>query len=187
MFTRRKYLISSISTLLTAMSSTPCLIWAVDLPARRSSTIIENWKRYLPTKFDQIEVEPRFTPDKLRLEEMLSALEYDVLLNQGTEMPFSSSLNHEYRPGVFLCKLCGLPLFSSNMKYNSGTGWPSFTETIPGHISTKQDFSLVWPRTEYHCAKCGSHQGHVFNDGPMPAGKRWCNNGVALKFLPKAS
>jgi peptide-methionine (R)-S-oxide reductase len=95
-------------------------------------------------------------------------------------------LNEEKRPGVFVCTGCRLPLFTSAMKYDSGTGWPSFFTTIPGSLATKTDFKLIWPRTEYHCVRCGGHQGHVFNDGPPPTGQRWCNNGVALQFIPKA-
>ena len=117
----------------------------------------------------------------------LTAAQYDVLRHEGTEAAGSSPLNHEMRPGVFACAGCGLPLFSSAMKYDSGTGWPSFFSHIPGAVQTKRDFRLVWPRTEYHCARCGGHQGHVFDDGPPPTGKRWCNNGVALSFLPKAA
>jgi peptide-methionine (R)-S-oxide reductase len=190
MLTRRQYLISSVSTLLAAASSVPRSIWADELDERQSvhsRSVIENWKNYIPAEFEIISLKPRFIPDKLQLEQVLSGLEYDVLINGGTEMPFSSELNDEHRAGIFLCKLCNLPLFSSTMKYDSGTGWPSFNETIPKHVLTKRDFSLVWPRTEYHCAKCGSHQGHVFNDGPMPTGNRWCNNGAALNFIQRNS
>lgn len=109
---------------------------------------------------------------------------YDVLFEEDTERPFSSALNEEKRPGIFVCRACDLPLFSSEMKYDSGTGWPSFFTTIPDHLDTKKDFKLIWPRTEYHCVKCGGHQGHVFDDGPQPTGKRWCNNGLALRFIP---
>ena len=84
---------------------------------------------------------------------------------------------------MFVCAGCELPLFSSEMKYDSSTGWPSFFTTIPDAVATKQDFKLIWPRTEYHCVRCGGHQGHVFDDGPAPTGQRWCNNGVALRFL----
>jgi peptide-methionine (R)-S-oxide reductase len=97
--------------------------------------------------------------------------------------PFTSPLNHEKRAGVFACAGCDLPLFSSETKFDSGTGWPSFTP-IEGKISTKLDFKIILPRTEYHCARCGGHQGHVFKDGPRPRGERWCNNGLALTFVP---
>ncbi|MFQ5587376.1 MAG: peptide-methionine (R)-S-oxide reductase MsrB, partial [Nitrospiria bacterium] len=106
---------------------------------------------------------------------------------EGTERPFSSPLNKEYGTGRYVCAGCELALFTSEMKYDSGTGWPSFFESIPGHLETKLDFKLILPRTEYHCARCGGHQGHVFDDGPRPTGKRWCNNGVALRFIAEQS
>ena len=110
---------------------------------------------------------------------------YRVLRREGTERPFSSALNNEHRPGVFVCAGCSLPLFSSDMKFDSGTGWPSFFTTIPNAFGTKTDTLLMYPRTEYHCAKCGGHHGHVFDDGPPPTGLRYCNNGVALRFIPQ--
>lgn len=115
----------------------------------------------------------------------LTPEQYAVLFQEGTERAFTSPLNDEKRPGTFLCAACGLPLFQSSTKFDSGTGWPSFFDPIPGHVETKRDFKLIWPRTEYHCARCGGHQGHVFNDGPQPTGQRYCNNGVALRFEPR--
>jgi peptide-methionine (R)-S-oxide reductase len=115
----------------------------------------------------------------------LTPEQYDVLRHEGTERPFTSSLLDEHRKGVFVCAACGLELFDASTKFDSGTGWPSFYQAMPEHVETSTDTKLVMPRTEYHCARCGGHQGHVFNDGPQPTGLRYCNNGVALKFVPK--
>ena len=109
---------------------------------------------------------------------------YYILREEGTERAFSSKLNNEKRKGVFHCAGCDLPLFLSDKKYDRGTGWPSFYDSIEGSIETKVDFKLIVPRTEYHCSRCGGHQGHVFNDGPAPTGKIYCNNGLALRFVP---
>lgn len=114
---------------------------------------------------------------------LLTPAQFDVLREEGTEAPFSSPLNQEKHNGLFVCIACELPLFPSKYKYDSGTGWPSFYDALPGHIASKTDYKLILPRTEYHCARCGGHHGHVFNDGPAPTGLRYCNNGVALKFI----
>lgn len=114
----------------------------------------------------------------------LTRSQFKILRDEGTERPFSSSLNNEKRQGVYHCAGCDLALFKSENKYDSGTGWPSFHTAITGHIETKPDKNLFYTRTEYHCARCGGHQGHVFDDGPKPTGLRWCNNGLALRFKP---
>lgn len=116
--------------------------------------------------------------------QILTPQQFRILREEGTEPAGSSPLNNEKREGTYVCAGCDLPLFKSEWKYESGTGWPSFWTTMHEHIETKTDFKLVWPRTEYHCARCGGHQGHVFDDGPKPTGERWCNNGLALKFIP---
>ena len=115
---------------------------------------------------------------------LLDEQQYRVLFEEATERPWTSALNDEKRDGTYICAACYLPLFNSETKFDSGTGWPSFFQAIESNVGTKRDWKLVLPRTEYHCARCGGHQGHVFNDGPQPTGQRWCNNGVALKFVP---
>jgi peptide-methionine (R)-S-oxide reductase len=112
----------------------------------------------------------------------LPAAAYDVLRHEATERPFSSPLNQEHRRGIFSCRGCGLALFRSSWKFESGTGWPSFYQAIAGSVGEKPDFAIGVRRTEYHCARCAGHQGHVFPDGPPPSGLRYCNNGVALTF-----
>lgn len=116
---------------------------------------------------------------------LLPANRYEILFEEATEPSGSSPLNQEKRAGTFICAACYLPLFDSATKFESGTGWPSFYDFIPGALQTKKDFKLIWPRTEYHCARCGGHQGHVFDDGPEPTGLRYCNNGLALLFVPR--
>jgi peptide-methionine (R)-S-oxide reductase len=118
---------------------------------------------------------------------LLAPDEYSVLFEERTEAPFTSPLDREKRPGTYVCAACRLPLFNSKTKFDSGTGWPSFYESLAGRVGTKRDFWLIVPRTEYHCIRCGGHQGHVFGDGPPPTGQRWCNNGVALKFIPEGA
>ena len=145
----------------------------------------KNWKTFLPAGAS---VPSPTEPVKLSKDEWkkkLPAESFHVMREEGTERAGSSALNDEKRPGIFACAGCGLPLFTSAMKFDSGTGWPSFFTTIPGVFDTKKDHYLIYARTEYHCKRCGGHHGHIFDDGPPPTGLRYCNNGVALKFIPK--
>jgi peptide-methionine (R)-S-oxide reductase len=115
---------------------------------------------------------------------LLTKEQFDVLRKHGTEYPGTSPLNREKRKGTFACAGCDLPLFSSETKFESGTGWPSFYQPLPNAVATTVDKSLFMTRTEVHCRRCGGHLGHVFDDGPKPTGLRYCMNGVALKFTP---
>jgi peptide-methionine (R)-S-oxide reductase len=147
----------------------------------------DNWKSLLAAGAD---IAPDASPLKLadaEWKKRLAPASYRVLRHEDTEPPGTSPLDQEHRAGVFVCAGCSLPLFTSAMKFDSGTGWPSFFTTIPGATASKRDFALIIPRTEYHCAKCGGHQGHMFDDGPQPTRQRWCNNGVALRFIPKSA
>ena len=121
--------------------------------------------------------------DKQEWARLLPAAAYRVLFEEDTEPPASSPLNQEKRTGTFICAACFQPLFASSSKYESGTGWPSFWQPLPNAVATRTDYRLLYPRTEYHCSRCGGHQGHVFDDGPKPTGKRYCNNGLALQFV----
>ena len=109
----------------------------------------------------------------------------EIMFNEGTERPGSSALNFEKREGSYHCANCGIKLFESTAKFDSGSGWPSFSEALPGVFKTKTDYKLGFARTEYHCANCGAHHGHIFDDGPTPTQKRYCNNGLCLIFIPK--
>jgi peptide-methionine (R)-S-oxide reductase len=116
---------------------------------------------------------------------LVSPEAYTVLFEEATERARTSPLDGDKRAGIYVCAACFLSLFESSAKFDSGTGWPSFFRPIEGHVGTRRDFKLLLPRTEYHCARCGGHQGHVFDDGPPPTGLRYCNNGVALRFVPE--
>jgi len=150
-------------------------------------TLQNNWKTFLAA---DAKVPAPNEPLKLSKDEWkkrLPAEAYKVLREESTERAGTSPLNGEKRPGVFVCAGCGLPVFTSEMKFESGTGWPSFFTAIPGAFEQKKDFFLIYPRLEYHCIRCGGHHGHVFDDGPPPTNQRWCNNGVSLKFIPKSA
>jgi len=145
----------------------------------------ENWKSFLPAGFTAPSAGEALKKTDQEWQKSLPPESYKVLRKEGTERAGTSPLNDEKRAGLFVCRGCDLPVFTSDMKFDSGTGWPSFFTAIPGAFEMKKDYFLIYPRTEYHCARCGGHHGHVFDDGPPPTNQRWCNNGVSLKFLPK--
>ena len=126
-----------------------------------------------------------FANTKKIINKNLTKKQKEIMFNEGTERPFSSDLLRESRKGFYHCANCGNKLFASTSKFDSGTGWPSFSEALPGAFKTKIDYKFGMKRTEYHCAKCGAHHGHVFNDGPTKSGKRFCNNGLCLIFRPE--
>jgi peptide-methionine (R)-S-oxide reductase len=156
---RRVFLLSA--TALAACSQAPSAVSAAPDPYANSP-----WRKLTAADWQK-----RLPPDS-----------FAVLRQEATEAPFSSPLNNEHAHGTFACLGCGLPLFKSEWKFDSGTGWPSFWTEIGGALAKKADYKIVVPRTEYHCAQCLGHQGHLFDDGPRPTGLRYCNNGVALKF-----
>ena len=139
----------------------------------------------LPPRARSATLAPLAKP-KTEWKRLLPRERYAVLFEEDTERPFSSPLDREKRDGTFICAACSLPLFDSSRKFDSGTGWPSFWEPLPGAVAKKTDYLLIVPRNEYHCARCGGHQGHVFDDGPKPTGLRYCNNGLALQFVPRS-
>jgi peptide-methionine (R)-S-oxide reductase len=145
----------------------------------------QNWKTFLTAGVATPSAAEQVSLSKDEWRKRLSPAAYNVLREDGTERAGTSPLDREKRAGVFVCAGCDLPLFTSAMKFDSGTGWPSFFTTIPGVFTEKTDYYLIYPRTEYRCKRCGGHHGHVFKDGPPPTGLRYCNNGVALKFIPK--
>jgi peptide-methionine (R)-S-oxide reductase len=177
-------------TVLKALAAAPLAGWGWLAHAQKKGMAMvdelqQNWKAFLaagtatPSASDPV----KLTDDEWR--KRLSPAAFKVMRKEGTEPAGTSPLDREKRAGVFVCAGCDLPVFTSAMKFDSGTGWPSFFTTIPGVFDTKTDYYLIYPRTEYHCKRCGGHHGHVFKDGPPPTGLRYCNNGVALKFIPK--
>lgn len=183
---RRKFLTSTVAV--TASLGLGSTIFSVfGEPAFKKSktalAIKQQWSEFLPEGYSDSLVLTPITLSEQEWQQRLSSAAFKVLRKEKTERPGSSTLNEQHSKGIYACEGCDLPLFTSAMKFESGTGWPSFFTHIPGHLGTKKDFKMIWPRTEYHCIRCGGHQGHVFDDGPKPTGQRWCNNGVALKFL----
>ena len=175
----------SLSILGTPLLATAQAAQSQSMTLKDIETMQKNWRALLAANFKApLPTEPLTLPND-QWRKRLDGVQYKVLREEGTERAGTSPLNGEKRPGVFACAGCDLPLFTSDMKYESGTGWPSFFTTIPGVFGTKKDYLLFTPRTEYHCIRCGGHHGHVFDDGPPPTRQRWCNNGVALKFIPK--
>jgi peptide-methionine (R)-S-oxide reductase len=175
-------------TILAALLSLPAVAASTRLfAAGRTSADIEamraRWREFMPAGFTPPQADNPLELDDKQWRGRLTEAQFNVLRDDGTERAFSSPLNDEKRPGIFTCAGCELPLFTTEMKYDSGTGWPSFFTTIPGSVKTKRDYRYGWTRIEYHCARCGGHQGHVFDDGPPPTRQRWCNNGVALQFM----
>ena len=148
------------------------------------TTLAAAWYGTLPA-WAAVEAKTVLQKPHAEWQKIVSPAAFKVLFAHGTERAGSSVLNAEKRAGTYVCAACNLPLFDAAHKFESGTGWPSFWQPLPASLGTSSDFSLIFPRTEYHCSRCGGHQGHVFNDGPKPSGKRFCNNGVALAFIPK--
>ena len=163
--TRRRFLTAASTTALVMVAVNACAASAMSSPPDTHFAVThtdEEWRT------------------------LLTAAQYSVLREAGTEQPYSSPLNNEHRHGIFVCGGCALPVFASATKFDSGTGWPSFYDHLPHAIGERSDSSLGDERTEVHCARCAGHLGHVFDDGPKPTGLRYCMNGVAMKFVAKA-
>ncbi|MEO8741186.1 MAG: peptide-methionine (R)-S-oxide reductase MsrB [Casimicrobiaceae bacterium] len=182
---RRHFLINLSAAAVGAAAG--ARVHAAGAPGKSIAEIQKDWPTLLAKGADVAQSTTPITKTEAEWKQSLREESFYVLRKDGTERPFTSPLNDEKRAGVFVCAGCTLPLFSSQMKYDSGTGWPSFFTNIPGHVGTKSDNLLIMTRTEYHCVRCGGHQGHVFDDGPPPTRQRYCNNGVALKFIPETS
>ena len=179
-------------TLILALAAAPIVSLPICAHAQRKPRTMKdiedlqkNWKAFLPAGAAVPSASEAVKLSDQEWSKRLSPQAFRVLRKEGTEHAGTSPLNDEKRAGIYACAGCDLPLFTSEMKFDSGTGWPSFFTTIPGAFAQKKDYFLIYPRVEYHCIRCGGHHGHVFDDGPPPTGQRWCNNGVALKFLPK--
>ena len=178
--------------LLKAIAAAPIVAFAGRAHTAPPATMKEvenlqsNWKTLLAEGTQVPSAADKLNLSKDEWRKRLEPKAYSVLREEDTERAGTSPLDNEKREGVFVCAGCGLPVFTSAMKFNSGTGWPSFFTTIPGAFVTKTDYKIIYPRTEYHCSRCGGHHGHVFDDGPPPTRQRYCNNGAALKFIPKS-
>jgi peptide-methionine (R)-S-oxide reductase len=180
---KRRHFLNAVSAVAAAILS-PARAASGPPPGVSIAQIQGEWEKLVPSNADVARSTAAITKTEAEWKAQLPDASFYVLRKEGTEHPFSSPLNDEKRAGVFVCAGCALPLFTSRMKFDSGTGWPSFFTSIPDHLATKKDFMLIVERTEYHCVRCGGHQGHVFDDGPAPTHQRWCNNGVALRFIP---
>ncbi len=181
---KRRQFIKLIAAMPLALTVAGWARWAWAAGDKSIENLQKNWKSLLARDAKvALSTEP-IQKSKAEWKKILTDSEFYILRQEGTERPYTSRLNDEKRPGLYVCVGCALPLFTSEMKYDSRTGWPSFITNIPGHLGTKRDFKLFLPRTEYHCLRCGGHHGHLFSDGPPPTRERWCNNGVALRFIP---
>ncbi len=185
--TNRRAFLTTLAAVPLAVAGALALRRSANAAAPMNAAVDEirtSWRTLVPKGADVAASPDPLVRDNAEWKKLLTPVQYDVLREEGTERPFSSPLDKEKRAGVFVCAGCALPLFTSRMKFDSGTGWPSFFTTVPGHLTMKKDFKMIVERDEYHCVRCGGHQGHVFDDGPPPTRQRWCNNGVALRFIP---
>ena len=185
---RRRTFLTTVTAIPLALA-TGVLMLRRDVRAAAPMTgavdeIRNSWRTLVPKGADIATTTEPLARNNAEWKKVLNPQQYDVLREEGTERPGTSPLNNEKRAGVYVCAGCALPLFTSRMKFESGTGWPSFFTTIPDHLAMKKDYKIIMERDEYHCVRCGGHQGHVFDDGPPPTRQRWCNNGVALRFIP---